>query len=143
VNREEAKQLLPIIQAFAEGKAVQYKCANIWNDVTGSPCFACDPSCYRIKPEPRVREWKPEEMPRGPFLVVAADCDPLDRWERMYACRAVNNADKYPNSPWVFQVAAPNQQSRTSYAPSVMARQFVMIHLDGSTSPCGVLEATP
>ena len=58
MNREQAKALLPIITAFAEGKEIQYRpkrSANIptpiWMAVDHAS-FDKDPSCYRIKPEP-------------------------------------------------------------------------------------------
>jgi len=57
MNREQAKELLPIIQAFAEGKQIQYQCdTDGWEDVESfNPTWVVgDPSSYRIKPEPRV-----------------------------------------------------------------------------------------
>ena len=64
MTREEAKELLPIIQAFAEGDAIQYR--NVykeWIDVkTGEGlCFTRPSSCYRIKPEPKYRPFKSQE----------------------------------------------------------------------------------
>jgi hypothetical protein len=58
VNREEARKLLPIIQAFAEGKTIQVLIiGRDWEDVAvdgfGSS-FSFNPENYRIKPEPRV-----------------------------------------------------------------------------------------
>ena len=56
MTREEAKELLPIIQAFAEGKTIE------WQDlIAGSKKFDCKPSCYRIKPEPKYRPFKTKE----------------------------------------------------------------------------------
>jgi len=54
MNREEAKKLLPIIQAYAEGKQLQIQYKSEWKDVD-DPSFTSPPGCYRIKPEPR--EW--------------------------------------------------------------------------------------
>ena len=63
MNREEAKELLPIIQAFAEGKIIQFKKKedNEWTDfleggIILSPCYD-----YRIKPEPKYRPFKTQE----------------------------------------------------------------------------------
>ena len=54
MKRQQAKELLPIIQAFAEGKTIQYYYGDNWVDI--SPDWAVDfsdnPSHYRIKPEP-------------------------------------------------------------------------------------------
>lgn len=49
---ENAKALLPIIQAFADGKAIQYQ-SNLgpWSSTT-CPDFSRAPEKYRIKPEP-------------------------------------------------------------------------------------------
>ena len=60
---EEAKELLPIIQAFADGKAIQYRKGYEWIDIkTGEDLsFLRPPSDYRIKPEPRYRPFKTQE----------------------------------------------------------------------------------
>ena len=55
--REQAKELLPIIQAFAEGKTIQYKVKGGWQDID-NPSFNDLPSEYRIKPEPKYRPFK-------------------------------------------------------------------------------------
>ena len=53
MNRERARELLPIIQAFAEGKAIEYKTySEKWVPLPDPPAFYGD-SEYRIKPEPR------------------------------------------------------------------------------------------
>ena len=55
MNRNQAKELLPIIKAFSEGKVIQVK------QTTGNwmsyydIAFNSDPKCYRIKPEPKYR----------------------------------------------------------------------------------------
>ena len=64
MTREEAKELLPVMQAFAEGDVIQYR--NVykeWIDVkTGEGvCFTRPSSCYRIKPEPKYRPFKSQE----------------------------------------------------------------------------------
>lgn len=52
MNRERAKELLPIIQAFAEGKDIQAKPPGFgWKTPTDPAFFNGDE--YRIKPEPR------------------------------------------------------------------------------------------
>lgn len=64
MTREQAKELLPIIQAYAEGKDIQWRnhCKN-WIDIderdgliTEFPLIA-----YRIKPEPKYRPFKNQE----------------------------------------------------------------------------------
>lgn len=57
MNREQAKELLPIIQAFAEGKTVQTINEN--GEWITCSCinfeFNSSPKSYRIKPEPKYR----------------------------------------------------------------------------------------
>ena len=57
MTREEAKQLLPIIQAFAEGKAIQQTDGYDWYDLD-DPDFMANGSSYRIKPETKYRPFK-------------------------------------------------------------------------------------
>ena len=77
MTREDAKELLPIIQAFAEGKTIEIGDNRGWRDlIIDSPKFDCEPSCYRIKPEPKYRPfanaeecWK-EMQKHQPFAWV-------------------------------------------------------------------------
>ena len=61
MNREQAKELLPIIQAFAEGKTIQVKSSDgLWYGREGENCefnFNADPQVYRIKSEPKYRSF--------------------------------------------------------------------------------------
>ena len=57
MTREEAKELLPIIQAFAEGKAIQQTDGYDWYDLD-DPDFMANGSSYRIKPETKYRPFK-------------------------------------------------------------------------------------
>ena len=64
MTREEAKELLPIIQAWVKGKEIQFKaCSGKWIDVEENEglSFICPPSDYRIKPEPKYRPFKNQE----------------------------------------------------------------------------------
>lgn len=62
MNRQEAKELLPIIQAFAEGKIIQFKNAfGNWIDCCDGLLFNYPPKDYRIKPEPKYRPFKNKE----------------------------------------------------------------------------------
>lgn len=62
MTRKEAKQLLPIIQAFAEGKTIEVRVGNdSWvktDEVYGGRNNDYD---YRIKPEPKYRPFKDAE----------------------------------------------------------------------------------
>lgn len=60
MNREEAKELLPIIQAYAEGKTIEYK--NLFGSWTEAKCPSWANNLeYRIKPEPKYRPFKNQE----------------------------------------------------------------------------------
>lgn len=63
MNRNKTKELLPIIQAFAEGKAIESRCikgdTSLWYD-DKDPSFDNDFE-YRIKPEPKYRPFKDAE----------------------------------------------------------------------------------
>lgn len=60
MNRNQAKELLPFIQAFAEGKAIQQTDGYDWYDLD-DPDFMASGSSYRIKPEPKCRPFKDAE----------------------------------------------------------------------------------
>jgi len=83
MNREQAKKLLPVIQAFAEGRSVQYQCpaSGVWMDVEYPglhPTYQ-----WRIKPEPRELwavynyngEYGGSRNTEREALVAAADWD--------------------------------------------------------------------
>ena len=62
MTRKNAKELLPIIQAFAEGKSMQrVNSLGVRSDVTGDVLFYYNPEYYRIKPEPEYRPFKNQE----------------------------------------------------------------------------------
>ena len=58
MNRKEAAELLPIIQAFAEGRDIEYRTKGFnenWKKVTQIPELSFKSFEYRIKPEPKFR----------------------------------------------------------------------------------------
>ena len=61
MTREEAKELLPIIQAFAEGKTIQYHSGIGWVNIKSVISITESPTQYRIKPEPKYRPFKAQE----------------------------------------------------------------------------------
>lgn len=58
MNREQAKKLLPIIQAFAEGKTILVQEDIDWRYLSDDADFNLNPLRYRIKPEPKYRPFK-------------------------------------------------------------------------------------
>lgn len=62
LTREEAKEMLPIIQAWADGQTVDwYDPAIGWRLSRFTLDFDKKPNFYRIKPEPRYRPFKTRE----------------------------------------------------------------------------------
>ena len=67
MNREQAKKILPIIQAFAEGKIIQsIRINGRWIDLEMKDALNItrvieEPQKYRIKPEPKYRSFKDAE----------------------------------------------------------------------------------
>ena len=61
MNRQQAKELLPIMQAFAEGKTIEFRTNAIskWIETT-TPKFDLLHE-YRIKPKPKYRPFKDSE----------------------------------------------------------------------------------
>lgn len=53
MNKENAKDYLPLVQALAEGKTVQVMKPDGWEDVTGEIAFVFEADQYRIKRESR------------------------------------------------------------------------------------------
>ena len=62
LTREEAKEMLPIIQAWADGQTVDwYDPAIGWRLSGFTLDFDKKPNFYRIKPEPKYRPFKTRE----------------------------------------------------------------------------------
>lgn len=56
MNSSNAKQFLPLVQALADGKTLQYFIDGKWNDMNSNGVIGFDgpPERYRIKPEPQL-----------------------------------------------------------------------------------------
>ena len=84
MNRQEAKELLPIIQAFAEGKIKQKKKhgeERYYDSTNSNLNFVLDHYDYRIKAEPKYRSfanaeecWQ-EMQKHQPFGWMKYQCD--------------------------------------------------------------------
>lgn len=84
---EQAKELLPIIQAFAEGKVIQTKNGDeTWITINKEADLNIEslaeyPDCFRVKPEPKYRPFKDadecwqEMLTHQPFGWVKYQCD--------------------------------------------------------------------
>ena len=60
MTREEVKEMLPVLQAYADGKTIESRCikgdTSLWYD-DKDPTFDNDLE-YRIKPEPKYRPFR-------------------------------------------------------------------------------------
>lgn len=73
---EQAKELLPIIKAFAYGKTIQYRrhAGSEWADMD-APAFNQKPENYRIKPEiMQVKAWIVVNRSTGRVLRDPGEC---------------------------------------------------------------------
>ena len=66
MTREEVAKLLPILQAFAEGRVIQYKDQGVWKDITTEEGFYTENAFvnvndYRIKLSPKYRPFVNKE----------------------------------------------------------------------------------
>ena len=55
MNKHNAKDFLPLVQALADGKTIQFKHISGWADHESPSFDGQEPERFRIKPEPR--EW--------------------------------------------------------------------------------------
>ena len=55
MNKNNAAQYIPLVQALADGKEIEVRSADgMWDTVRhGEVVFSLDPERYRVKPEPR------------------------------------------------------------------------------------------
>ena len=60
MDRNQAKELLPVIKAFSEGKDIETKTGSSWISIENMS-FAGNPDSYRIKLEPKFRPFKDAE----------------------------------------------------------------------------------
>ena len=63
MNREEAKELLPVIKAYADGKPIQYRAIDggYWYDIDDDKDVDWDRYEFRIKPEAKYRPFASAE----------------------------------------------------------------------------------
>ena len=97
MTRKEAKELLPIIQAFAEGKTIQYEASDGWIDLDALYPHSDILSKYRIKPEIKYRPFKSQE-----------EC-----WHEMH---------KHPDFGWV-----KYKDSKSMYHIHVVGHGYILI----------------
>lgn len=67
MNQAQTKECIAVMQAFLDGKQIQFhnKKTDRWEDAPSGVSWDWRKENYRIKPEPKLRPWKPEEVPVG------------------------------------------------------------------------------
>lgn len=70
MNKDNARDYLPLVQALADGKPLQVKTVNGWDDIQSGVSFCYAPEKYRIKPEPKEVWFNQYEhdVTRGPYV---------------------------------------------------------------------------
>lgn len=97
MDKAQAKAWLPLIQAVAEGKTIQlkdivcvrhvegsqYATITQWvdSDLPSDNFAACDPSCYRIKPEPKAR-WFRVALHKSGAIGLLSVGDDEEMWQK-------------------------------------------------------------
>lgn len=67
IYKNEIQRLMPLFQAIAEGKTIQWNDMGLWRDIDGDDegffldTFVGNTVGYRIKPEPKYRPFKDTE----------------------------------------------------------------------------------
>ena len=85
MNKENAKEFLPLIQAMADGKTIQYQIGHeLWHDVEWIDTIEGYSSDYRIKPEPRTfKMWLYHSTGRMYPLVDEIATGETGEWEHI------------------------------------------------------------
>ena len=73
MTREQTIEAIRIMQAYVDGKKVEYEHPNgIWM-LTPTPCWNWNSGEYRIKPTPVLRPWTTDEVPLGAWVLEKAN----------------------------------------------------------------------
>jgi hypothetical protein len=79
MTKEQTKEAIRIMQAFVDGKEVEwrYRAIEGW-DTTNDPSWDWVACIYRIKPTPVLRPWTADEVPLGAWMRKKQDVS--HRW---------------------------------------------------------------
>jgi len=79
MNIEQTKEAIRVMQAFVDGKEVEYLHSGTEGWVTTTnPSWNWTNCFYRIKPTPVLRPWTADEVPLGAWM--RRETDPKFRW---------------------------------------------------------------
>ena len=79
MNKENAREYLPLVEALADGKIIQAKDSGEWFDLGEEVTFSFYPDEYRVKPEPRI--WALVRCLNNGYLCQDNGNYPSDEWE--------------------------------------------------------------
>ena len=89
MNKENAKEFLPLVQALADGKTIQMRDVvsekvTLWDDLDPSDIHFCQhPEEYRIKPEPRTWEVWAHKNDKDIIASIPSTWITDDTWKRI------------------------------------------------------------
>ena len=108
MNKDNAKDYLPLIQALAEGKTIQFFSGSKWNDVE-DVSFSYEIKDYRIKPEVEyvpfdTTEGKPKwhDLRKDPNDLPKEDCETVTLHEN-----GNKNIIKWKHGEWINAIVVP------------------------------------
>ena len=68
MTRDETIEAIRVMQAFVDGKEVEYERPDgIWT-IINNPCWNWNSQDYRIKPTATLRPWTADEVPLGAWI---------------------------------------------------------------------------
>lgn len=67
MTKENAKEFLPLVEALIRREKIEAWDGDKWVEVA-NPVFSGPPDHYRIKPRPKFRPWRADEVPVGALL---------------------------------------------------------------------------
>ena len=81
MNKDNAREYMPLVQALADGKTLQYKHSSKgWTDCN-ELYFDVMLECYRIKPEPRTFEIVRSKLSGDIYSAETYDGSAPNTWE--------------------------------------------------------------
>lgn len=127
MNREKAKALLPVIQAYIDGRQMQASYEDgPWEDIA-EPSFNFHIAQYRPKPEPKWRAWTHDECPQN--FIVSNKVTPR-------TVRVAVKQSGYDHVRFFLEIGEVGQ-ARISFDDLLL--DWNRILEDGREVPCGVV----
>ena len=149
MDRKQAKELLPIITAFANGEAVEFYSgfSECW--VSGDNLSFDTGMNYRIKPKPTWRPWKPSECPK--VFVVGVKSSPsaeggyqvgMKSWDSVIILDGYQ-VSKQLRETGTYKYQEDHPVNHQTITLKTLFDQFVQILPNSSHQPCGILDTNP